>query len=407
MLLLSDRCYARRPRSPDMTSVPRWRRYLRFFGPNPDADVDDELRFHLEMRARDYEARGMSESDAALAARERFGNVDAVDALLRTHDRTRVRAQHRRDLVGDFAQDLRYSLRGLRRAPAFAAVAIATLALGIGANTAVFTLVDAVVVRPLPYPHPEQLVATSGTAIGEYLRLRQLDRSFSDIAGYRETSIGLTGGVGDPERLDAATVTTSLFPLLGVAPELGRVFGRDEDGSARSNVAVISDALWTQRFGRDHAAAGRTVMIDGSTYTIVGVMPPSFHFPSARIHIWLPATTPTNAGALWGSGGFHFVARLRPGVTHDQAQQELRALFARIRFDNPVLGPGAHVRAERHRSAASGQDRRIRAPTSSTSTGRRRDRAAHRLRERCESAARARYGAQSRDRYSRRAWRRA
>ena len=329
---------------------PRWRRYLRFFGPNPDADVDDELTFHLEMRMRDYESRGLSHEAAMTAARGRFGDIDSVGAELRDHDRHQARAQRRRDLVEDLLQDARYALRSLRRAPAFTAVAVCTLALGIGANTAVFSVVDAVVIRALPYPHPEQLVSLDGSTFAEFTRVRQLGRSYADVGAYSASSVGLAGGGddgGEPERVAAVSVSVSLLSVLGVPAALGRTFGAEEDGRARSNVVVIGNAIWTQRFGRSRDAVGRTVMIDGAPFVVIGVMPADFHFPNEQTALWLPIVTPpTGSGAFWGSGGYKLVGRLRPNVTAAAAQHELRALYPRIRHENPIWDPGPNYYAQ-------------------------------------------------------------
>src|SRR3982751_433915 len=146
----------------------RWRRYLRFFGPNVDADVDDELRFHLEMRARDYKERGFQSGDAWRAASERFGNYAIVDAALREHDHRLIRMRQRRDLMDDVIQDVRYAFRNLRRAPAFALLAAATRALGIGAQPAMFSIVDAVVVRSLPFPRAEELASVNASTLAEF-----------------------------------------------------------------------------------------------------------------------------------------------------------------------------------------------------------------------------------------------
>jgi len=137
---------------------PVWRRYLRFWGSNVEADVDDELRFHLDMRARDYEARGLDFDDARRAAVERFGDVQGIGGALRTHDRRRERGRRRHEYMSDLTNDIRYGLRAFVRAPAFTTVALLTIALGIGATTAIYSVVNAVILRPLPYPESDRLV---------------------------------------------------------------------------------------------------------------------------------------------------------------------------------------------------------------------------------------------------------
>src|SRR6476646_2980225 len=213
----------------------RWRRYLRFLGPNVEADVDDELRFHLEMRARDYAARGLAGDDAQRAAIQRFGDYDSVTAALREHDHRLARTQRRRDVMDDLIQDLRYTARNLRRAPTFAIVAILTLALGIGANTAVFSILDAVVVRALPFPESERLTSLSASTLGEFTRVRELNRSYVDVATYRTASVGLSGDA-DPERADAASVSPNLFSTLRVGAALGRTLTSDESAASGTNV---------------------------------------------------------------------------------------------------------------------------------------------------------------------------
>ncbi|HEY4129481.1 MAG TPA: ABC transporter permease, partial [Gemmatimonadaceae bacterium] len=325
-----------------MSDSPRWRRYFRFFGPNVEADVDDELAFHMEMRIRDYESTGMSRAEAERAARERFGDYPTISAHLTAHDTDIVRTQQRRDLMEDLLQDIRYALRNLRRAPGFALVAIATLALGIGANTAIFSVVDAVVVRPLPYPHPEQLVGMRMMTLAEVTRIAELNRSFARVGAYMQTSVGISG-VGESERVDAASTTVSIFPTLGTSPAIGRWFNDDEATNGRSHVVILSNALWQQRFGADRGAIGTSIMIEGAPYTIVGVMPAEFHFPTKETQLWTPVTQPVSrtSGMFWGSGGYSVIARLRPQITAGQARQEVKALFGQIRVENPIWTPAA------------------------------------------------------------------
>jgi len=317
-----------------------WRRYLRFFGPDVPGDVDDELSFHLDMRARDYAERGLDPSAARHAAEERFGDVGRISAALRAHDEHLVRTHNRRAVVDDLRQDLLYALRSLRRAPAFSIVAVLTLALGTGANTAVFSVVDALLLRGLPYPRSAELVSVSGTTLAEFTRIRALATSFSDVASYRASSVGVSGDA-EPERVDAASVSANLLSLIGVKPELGRTFVADENTQGRANVAVLSHGIWMRRFAGNREILGKAVIIEGTPYTIVGVMPVDFAFPDRGVQIWTPVETPpAGSGAFWGSGGYRIVARLRDGVTIARAQQEARTLYARIGRENPIWNPG-------------------------------------------------------------------
>jgi len=329
-----------------MTKTPAWRRYLRFWRPDVAGDVDEELRFHIEMRARDYAARGLTGDDAWRAATTRFGDYDRVNALLREHDHRIARTQRRRDLMDDLMQDLRYTARNLRRAPAFTSIAVLTLALGIGANTAMFSIVDAVVVRALPFRRSEQLAAISASTLAEFTRVRELSRSYTDVAAYRPISVGISGDV-EPERLDAATVSSNLFATLGVAPAIGRTFTADENVAGHTSVLILSHGLWTRRFAADPAIIGRSVMIEGAPYVVVGVMPPDFVFPNRDTRLWVPISLPpSRSGLFWGDAGYRSIGRLRSGTTTVTAQQELRSLYTQIRHENPIWDPGAKYGSE-------------------------------------------------------------
>lgn len=326
--------------------IDRWRRYRRFFGPNVDDDIDDELRLHLELRAADYAARGLGPDESLRAARERLGDLDAITAQLRVHDHHAARTERRRDFMDDLLQDIRYAFRSLRRTPAFAAVAILTLALGVGANTAVFSVVDAVVVRALPYPHPDELASVDGSTLAELTRLGELSRSFASVAGYRTTSVGVSGDA-EPERVDAVAVSANLFSTLDVAPAFGRAFTGGENTAGSSQVVVLSNGFWKRRFGGDSSIVHKTVMIEGAPYAVIGVMPEGFAFPSRDIQLWVPFTLPpSRSGAFWGDGGYQVIGRLRTGVTANAAQQEIRAVYPKIALENPIWSPGPNYMAK-------------------------------------------------------------
>lgn len=262
-------------------------------------------------------------------------------------------------------QDLRYGVRVMARKPAFTFIAIITLALGIGANTAIFSVVNAVLLRPLPYPQPEQLVkvfqaapsSEKGAAptLWSYPRfeaLRDNSRSFASVAACNQASFSLTG-TDEPERLQSELVSANYFPLLGIAPVAGRSFSDDEDrkGSAQT-VAVLSYALWQRRFGGDPQALGKTIELDKHAFTIVGVMPAGFNGQQGTAQLWVPITNApllryprvlANAMNYW----FEVIARLEPDVTVAQAQQEMPNVTAQIESVYPSpsqRGPGGEAR---------------------------------------------------------------
>jgi predicted permease len=310
-----------------------------------DADVDDELRFHLEMRQRDYETRGLSPAEAGRAARERFGDPARVQQVLRSHDRGRERRRHRRELMRDFVQDLRYGARGFRRAPGFTLVAVLTLALGIGATTAIFSVVNAVLLRPLPYRDAERIVMVwmdnrpqqmpeDIHSWPNFADLRTQSDAFARLAAYAPLGYNLTGGcVGsacEPERVDAAATTADLFAVFGVAPALGRTYTADEETPDRDAVVVISHGLWTRQLGGDPGAIGRTLRLNGRERTVIGVMPRGFAFPTARTDLWVPLALPPQARASRGSYALYVVGRLAPGVTLAGARADAGTVWSRL-----------------------------------------------------------------------------
>jgi putative ABC transport system permease protein len=247
-------------------------------------------------------------------------------------------------------QDLRYGARVLRKSPGFTAVAVAALALGIGANTAIFSVVDNVLLRPLGYAEPSRLVAlweegkTRGfrgqteLAPANYFDLREQARAFERVAAFSPHSLNLTGA-GEPERLEGQRVSADLFPLLGVRPARGRWFLPEEDAFGADRAVVFSHSLWVRRFGADPALVGRTVALDGVPHTVVGVMPPHFHFPG-REEFWVPMAMHPEEAAGRGDHYLRAVGRLREGVSSEAAGDEVRAFAERLARQYPETNGG-------------------------------------------------------------------
>ena len=246
-------------------------------------------------------------------------------------------------------QDIRFGVRGLLRDRGFTAVALITLALGIGANSAIFSLVNGVLLRELPYPQPERLVAVSPTHAfmrAEYAIARERMRTLESLGGY-QPGVGVSVSFGDEAvRLIGARISSNLLTTLGVAP-LGRNFTELEEKVGNGAVVILSDRLWRVRFGADRGALGKTITIDGVSHQIVGVMPRGFAFPDRKTDLWLPATIDAaDRGSYWGFGGMRAVGRLSPTGTAAEAQRELHQLGEPMRIANPFWTPRAPYRAD-------------------------------------------------------------
>ena len=331
----------------DSRGVELWReRWRRLAGREPTAEVDDELAFHLEERTRELLALGIDEQEARERAQRRFGDLAAIRGECMDLVRRRERRMARSESISDFLQDLRFSLRALRRRPGFAAVAVSTLALGIGANSAIFSVVDAVLVRPLPYQEPERLVSvyhanpSQGVWDGNFSPPDLDDassglRRLSGVGAYffmpGQSGVNLRG-LGAPARLWASSVSAGFFPTLGVDAAVGRTLLPAENVAGRDRVAVISDRLWRSRFGGDRTVIGRKLSLDGEPFEVVGVMPPSFAFPSPEVDVWQPLSLigeddiPTLRGLRWLS----VIGRLAPGATVEGARAELDQRLASL-----------------------------------------------------------------------------
>lgn len=241
--------------------------------------------------------------------------------------------------------DIRYGMRGLLNRPGFTAIALLTLALGIGANTAIFSVVNAVLLRPLQFKDPEQLVIVwedasyagfplNTPAPANYIDWKNQNQSFADMAACAEVSFNLTGD-GEPERVAAYTVTANFFPLFGVQPLLGRGFLPEEDRPGANRVVVLSHSLWQSRYGGDRQILNREIQLNGEKHSVVGVMPASFQFLERDVRLWVPiAFTPDD---ISNRGGHYLkvIARLKPEVAVSQAQADMNALMSRIAKDHP------------------------------------------------------------------------
>jgi len=327
---------------------PGWRRYLRFWRRDAE-ELNDELAFHLDMRTEEYVGAGMSPADARAEALRRFGDVARAEAECRRIARRRKDYVRRREWRLELGQDLRYAARTLLRTPGLTLAILLTLALGIGANSAIFTVVNAVLLRPLPFADPERLVTLYDVFPGLDLPHSRLSEpelidleglpALSDVAGYRETRRTITGA-GEPERLPALLVTANLARVLGAPPALGRFVAPDEDRPGAPAVVVLSYSLWRNRFAGDRGVIGRGLLLDGVPHTILGVMPRDFRFQEAEL--FLPVAIDRQAPQARTSHYLEAVGRLRDGASLTEARTQLSTLVLRLIRDNPDAYP-AHM----------------------------------------------------------------
>jgi putative ABC transport system permease protein len=293
-----------------------------------DREVADEVQQYLEEATVAWIARGLSAEDAKRAARREMGSVATVEE--------QVRSYGWENAVRTFAADLRYAARQLRNQPGFTLVSALTLALGIGASTAIFSAVNPILFEPLPYPHASRIMmiwntfqgTRSEVAFGTYRELAERNRSFEALAIFEPWQPAVTGGA-QPERLDGQSVSASFFRVLGVGPSLGRDFRTGEDVFNGPRVVILSDALWRRRFHGDRAILGRQIKLDDDSYTVIGIMPHMFdNVLSPSAEIWTPVQYDTRQVAAdfntwaWGNH-LRLVGRVKPGVSRDQAVHDL------------------------------------------------------------------------------------
>jgi putative ABC transport system permease protein len=320
--------------TPNAARAAAWRRYLRFWGPRAEADVDDELGFHIEMRAREYMARGMTEPDARRAAVLRLGNLAAARAECVAITSRRERRMTRAQLVDAFVHDVTFAWRTLGRQKGWTFVAVITLALGIGANTAVFSVVNTLLLHPLPYPDADRIAIiyqepTRGNNTGMQVFVnpnpplvrawRGGSRAFEAIEPYHQGGRSMRTTEGTVSVVNTASILPSFTAFAGQRPALGRVFS-DEEVARGDRVAMIGEPFWRARLGSDPRIIGKPITIDQQPYTIVGVMPATFRLPRLAAEpsdVWLPLDLRDD------NTGLSVIGRLRPGVTRADATREL------------------------------------------------------------------------------------
>jgi putative ABC transport system permease protein len=337
--------------------MPDWkeevRRRLRGLRVSPvnEAEIVEELAQHLDDFYQRALHNGMSEAHAKRAA---LSELAAEHSLLSDLERAQQRPPapgpapgetSNSNVLADLLQDLRYAARILWKNPGFTAVAVIALALGIGANTAIFSVVNTVLLRPLPYKIPEQLVLVwedatkhgyprDTPAVANYIDWRDQNSVFTGMAAIADTNFNLTRA-GDPESLKGREVSATLFPLLGVEPQVGRVFAAAEDQPGSDRVVVLSHRLWQRRFGGDPTIVGRVLTLNDEGYTVVGVMPARFQFPANDDDLWVPIAFTQQEAANRNRHYLQVMARMKPGVTLEQAQSEMTTIGARLQQQYP------------------------------------------------------------------------
>src|SRR5215475_5628456 len=321
-----------------------------------DADLERELRSDLELEEEEQREAGVSEEEAPHAALRAFGNPDLV--------REQTLSVWSWNWLESLARDLRFSLRTLRRTPGFTVIAVVVMALGIGANVALFTVVRGVLLKPLPFHDPDRLMMLyeaglqdddspnfNPASAGMYAVWKEQNRSYSSIALARGIRVGLSGSGGQlPEKLNSALISWDLLRTLGAQPALGRDFAQSDDNPAANGTVLLSWGLWKRRFGGDPAILNTTIDLDAMRYTVIGVMPAWFDFPDPSTQLWTPVyhDMPEETMTSPSNHLFRVVGRLKPGVDASQGVGDLSIITRRVHnahLDSPFVFRRANSRA--------------------------------------------------------------
>src|SRR5258705_4093344 len=304
-----------------------------------ETELDKELRYHIERQTEENIATGMNAREAREAAYRMFGGVSQIEEECRDMRQTQY--------LEDFLQDLRYAVRMLGKSPAFTVVIVLTLALSIGANSAIFSVIDGVLLKPLPYPQPERIARVFYRSASypkfpvnpwDFLDFRARRRSFGHFAMYTHADVQLSGTGTDPVKLSAFRISSGYFRVLGVQPARGREFDFSEERPGNGSVVILSDRVWRNQFGAVTDILGRKVLLDSQPYTVVGVMPAGVDHPGNSynsvaygdtVDAWTPFTfdgNPNNRGSHYVEG----IGRLKPGVTAEQAAADFNGIMTEL-----------------------------------------------------------------------------
>ena len=330
------------------------RRFFRVPRNGIEAQVDDELRFHIESRADDLAREGLSRDAAVLQATREFGDLAATRGELAAIDHRRQTRRARADWFSDLRQDVRVALRAFARQPGFTVVAVLTLALGIGANSTIFSLVEAVLIRPLPYRDADRLVHLWETKQGnaadvseasypDFLDWREERAVFAQLEGYDQTNVTVGDGSG-AERARGARVTPGFFRMLGVEPVVGRSFREEENVPGGSPLVIISHQFWERRYGADRGVVGRTLLVDGRPITVIGILPRAFRFaPGGDAELWFTTDRSAQTRGERFNHWLNVVGRVRDGVTIEQARDRMAVVMDRLAARYPETNAGRGI----------------------------------------------------------------
>ncbi len=333
-----------------MSRILLWRRYLRMFGPDIEADVEEELQFHLDAKVDELIAAGWKLESARAEARRHFGDLARVSETCQHIGKRRERSMEHAEYLRGWWQDFTYAARQLRHRWGTTLLVVLTLGMGIGAVVSVFSMVDAVLLRPLPFPSPDRIVTIWSTRQGRddvvtprnFDTWRRESRSFDRLAALQRSTFTLSQA-GAATQAAGGLVSADYFSVFGLSPELGRTFTVEEDRRPRAHLVILSHRLWRTRFGGDKQILGSQIRLNREPYTVIGIMPPKFDLRADAEQLWVPLAL-SGQEMSWTGGILYVVGRLRPQITREQAQAGMSVLARSLEAQYPEMNRGRGIR---------------------------------------------------------------